>query len=85
MKIGLDKLFHAGVCFLGTAIVSCAMFFLGEAGSILCGSWFSLGLGFGKEYGDSKASGNKWDWWDIVADVAGIAVAVICIHIGWID
>lgn len=84
-KIGLDKLAHAGACFFGTAIVACSMFFLGKAGSILCGAWFSLGLGLGKEYGDSKASGNHWDWLDIVADIVGIAFAVICLLIGWRD
>jgi uncharacterized protein YfiM (DUF2279 family) len=40
----------------------------------LIGAFFALGLGLGKEYGDSKASGNKWDWWDIVADVVGIVI-----------
>lgn len=36
-----------------------------------------LGLGIGKEYGDSQASGNKWDWTDIVADILGIGAALI--------
>lgn len=35
-----------------------------------------MGLGFGKEYGDSQASGNKWDWTDIGADIAGTVVAM---------
>ena len=39
------------------------------------------GLGFGKEYGDSKASGNHWDWWDIVADAAGVAIGMTVILI----
>lgn len=25
----------------------------------------------GKEYGDSKAAGNHWCWWDILADLMG--------------
>ena len=36
-----------------------------------------LGLGIGKEYGDSQASGNKWDWTDILADVLGIAASML--------
>ena len=79
MKIGTDKILHAVVCFFATAVVGCACFWLGEAGSILCGVFFALGLGIGKEYGDSKASGNKWDWFDILADVVGIVVAVIAL------
>lgn len=77
MKIGKDKLAHAGVCFLATTIVGLVVFGIGEAGAILCGVFFALGLGLGKEYGDSKASGNKWDWWDILADVVGIVLAVV--------
>ena len=36
-----------------------------------------LGLGIGKEYGDSQASGNKWDRTDIVADILGIGAALV--------
>lgn len=85
IKIGWDKLAHAGVCFFATIGVAIAMFFLGEKGAILSGVWFSLGLGFGKEYGDSKASGNHWDWLDIVADVIGIGFAVLALVMGWKD
>mgnify|MGYP003571450162 CR=1 FL=1 len=31
-----------------------------------------IGASVGKEYGDSKASGNKWSWGDIVADMLGM-------------
>lgn len=36
-----------------------------------------LGLGIGKEYGDSQASGNRWDWKDMVADILGIGAALV--------
>ena len=36
-----------------------------------------IGLGIGKEYGDSQASGNKWDWTDILADVLGIMASML--------
>lgn len=35
-----------------------------------------IGLGIGKEYGDSQASGNRWDWTDIGADLLGTASAL---------
>jgi hypothetical protein len=41
------------------------------------GASFALGLGVGKEYGDSACPNNKWDWWDILADVLGIAFGLI--------
>ena len=85
MSIGNDKFLHAGVCFGFTILVSLATFWLGQLGSIMCGSLFSLGLGIGKEYGDSKAVGNKFDIWDIVADVVGIGLAVVILVIGWRD
>ena len=76
MKIGIDKFLHTGVCFLVTICVTVATYWLGETASILCGALFSLGLGLGKEFGDSMAVGNKWDWGDMLADVVGILVAV---------
>ena len=82
MQIGKDKIMHAIVCFFATAIGGIATFWLGEVASLFCGGLFALGLGLGKEYGDSKASGNKWDWWDIVADIVGIAIAVVILLIG---
>jgi uncharacterized protein YfiM (DUF2279 family) len=30
-----------------------------------------------KEYGDSKAYGNFWSWWDIVADTLGIILGTV--------
>ncbi len=38
-------------------------------GSFLCG----ISAGAGKEYGDSQCVDNRWDWWDILADVLGAA------------
>ena len=78
MSIGKDKFLHMGVCFLSTIIVFCVSYFIfGKWPSLVCGGLFSLGLGIGKEYGDSKAKGNKWDWFDIIADLIGIILALI--------
>ena len=59
-----DKILHFLVCFLA-AIIS---------------PMFSLGLALGKEYGDSKAPGNHWCWWDILADAIGLVAGTI-LHI----
>ena len=80
-----DKVLHFFVCFFATIIISLCTFWLGMVSSLMCGGLFALGLGLGKEYGDSKASGNKWDWLDIVSDLLGIAVAVLALFIGWRD
>lgn len=85
MDIGKDKVAHYFVCFFATVCVSIPCFKLGQWGSILCGALFALGLGLGKEYGDSKASGNRWDWLDILADVLGIGTAVVSLMIAWGD
>ena len=55
-----DKLKHFIVCFIVTAI----------AGSH--GAAAAMGAGITKEWCDSHQPDNKWDWWDIAADVAGI-------------
>ena len=85
MSIGKDKFLHAIVCFFATAIGSIATFWLGEVPCLFCGGLFALGLGLGKEYGDSKASGNHWEWGDIIADVIGIALAVVILMIALRD
>lgn len=49
-------------------------------------NWFfalglCLGASFGKEYGDSKAPGNKWDWLDILADLIGMGFGLLIVYI----
>ena len=63
--IGKDKWLHFAVCTV-TSIID---------------TGFAIGLAIGKEYGDSKAAGNKWDWMDILADAAGIVLGT-AIRIG---
>ena len=77
----MDKVLHFLVCCIGTILVSIGTFFLGNTASLFCGGLFSLGLGLGKEYGDNEASGNKWDWYDILADLAGIAVGILVVFV----
>lgn len=63
MKIGTDKWKHFGINY-----AICAL--LGNYGVP-----FALGASLGKEYGDKMSPGNKWDWKDILADLAGIVAA----------
>lgn len=81
-RIETDKLLHFGVSAAAAFIVSLLTSFTGFWTAALCGSLFTLGLGLGKEYGDSKASGNHWDWWDIFADVLGMATGVGIVLLG---
>lgn len=83
--MGKDKVAHYFVCFFATIVISLVFFWLGQTASIITGAMFALGLGLGKEFGDSKASGNKWDWYDILADCLGIITASLALFIGWRD
>ena len=76
MKVDDDKILHALVSAVSALVGSLITFFAGWY-CLLCGGLFSLGLGLGKEYGDSKATGNQWDWGDILFDVIGIAIGVL--------
>ena len=64
LGIRADLLLHFGCCFIPSL--------LGYYGAA-----FALGLGIGKEYGDSRAINNKWDWFDILADLIGILAGLI--------
>ena len=77
-----DKILHSLVCLAATLAGFCYMRIINDFWPSLTASWLlPMGLGFGKEYGDSKASGNHWDWWDIVADAAGVAIGMTVILI----
>jgi len=69
-----DKYLHFYACFVATVLVAAI-----QGG--VAGAWFAFGLAIGKEYGDSKAKGNKWDWFDLLADILGIIVALLMLFI----
>ena len=75
-----DKFQHAGICFLVSLTTVLAMRLSGGTllSSALAGLMTSMAIGVGKEYGDMKAIGNRWDWQDIAADAIGGAIGVAC-------
>ena len=77
MTIDRDHWKHFWICAIATlgSFGYMATFF--DFSPAFWSSWLlPMGLGFGKEYGDSQASGNKWDWTDIGADIAGTVAAM---------
>ena len=65
-----DLFLHFGCCFVPSIFG-------------LYGAAFAIGLGIGKEYGDSQAVGNKWDWFDILADVLGCGAGLVVHYISF--
>lgn len=76
MKIQQDHIKHFGVClavaFTASSIESGSGASYGQ--SFIAGIIAGGAIGVGKEYGDKCAPGNKWDWTDIAADMAGAVV-----------
>ncbi len=73
MKIQQDHFKHFGACLIIALIASSVEAGLGAlySQSFIAGSIAGGAIGVGKEYGDHCSPVNKWDWGDIVADVAG--------------
>ena len=65
--IGKDKAYHLIVCLI------CAIIH----------PLFAIGIAIGKEYGDSKASGNHWCWYDLIADLIGTIIGGVVWWFVW--
>ena len=72
IKKHLDKLAHFGVNFL----MALSAFWDWHFALGLC-----IGASLGKEYGDSKATGNHWCWWDLVADALGCGLGLLTVYL----
>ena len=70
MKIPKDKVLH----FLVNLALAMTGFFDYWLAVGLC-----VGASLGKEYGDSKASGNVWSWTDILADMLGMGTGLLIV------
>ncbi len=80
IKIGQDKIFHMTTCFLILmSVTAISLHSHGKLAAILLGAGISLFAGVAKELFD-KWRGEKFDWVDVLADVAGIAIGImICL------
>ena len=78
MKIQKDKILHFAVCAIAAFVCASIVGAMSknEFAGATAGFAMAMGLGIGKEYGDSKAKGNKWDWLDILADFLGAVTGV---------
>lgn len=77
-----DKFLHFSVCCLASVLSSIpSSFFMDKWQCVYSSLLFPMGLGLGKEYGDSKATGNKWSWEDILADALGVITGMLLVFI----
>ncbi len=86
MIITKDKKLHFICCMLialATTILigSLSNWYVGGLAGLLT----AMGTGVGKEYGDKINPYNKWDWYDILADligtIAGISIGMLALII----
>lgn len=77
MIITKDKKLHFICCMLIALATTILIGLLSNwyAGS-LAGLLTAMGTGVGKEYGDKINPYNKWDWYDILADLIGTIVGI---------
>ena len=78
MKIAKDKRLHFAYCmlialFVTTLIGALSNWYCGTISGLLT----AMGCGVGKEYGDNANPYNKWDWYDLLADLLGSIVGVL--------
>lgn len=80
----IDKVKHFLVCWATSLFTGMLMIATGCNWwqSAIVGFMTAMALGVGKEYGDSKAQGNYWDWWDILADAVGALLGCSVILLG---
>lgn len=74
-----DNLLHILASFGVAALIATLIANTGAntLGACLSGFLGGMACGLGKEYGDSKAQGNKWSWKDIGWDAVGAVVGCL--------
>ncbi len=76
--IALDKCTHFLACYAVTMTV-------GINSTPEIGALIGLAVGLGKEAYDKRPGGSGWDWYDVVADVAGVIVGYVVLNcIRWL-
>lgn len=80
--MGKDKILHFAISTLCAFVVALLFSFITDLWVALLAAFIAtLLLGAGKEYGDSKASGNHWCWYDLIADATGATAGCIIVWI----
>lgn len=79
MKFEFTDALHIVACLLCAFCVSAilAHFTLTPASAIVGGWCSGVMLGVGKEYGDSRASGNAWSWSDMLYNLIGATIGCL--------
>lgn len=73
LKIKIDDILHVLACLFCSLCVSTfiAHFTTVPVPAILGGFFSGLFLGIGKEFADSRVSGNFWSWNDMIYNIIG--------------
>lgn len=78
-----DFYMHIFMCAIVAVIIATVLVHLsvGRPAPAIVGAFMgTVACGLGKEFGDSRAPGNKWSWTDVTADVIGAAIGA---QMGW--
>lgn len=76
MKLKFEDFLHIIACMLCAFVVSAIIAHTTtEPTPAIVGGWLSgMFLGVGKEFGDSRATGNSWSWRDMFCNFIGSSV-----------
>lgn len=76
LKIKFEDVLHFVACLLCAFCVSAVIAHTTTSPTpAIVGGWFAgIFLGVGKEFGDSRATGNSWSWRDMFCNFIGSSV-----------
>lgn len=80
-----DKVLHFSACAFVAVLAS--VFALALSATWQCGMllavYSGMAAGLGKEFADHLNPNNRWDWWDVVADVCGALTGALIGTLMW--
>ena len=79
MRIEEDKIQHFVACATIACVASFVMAVLGVTylPCVVASFMVAMSCAVGKEFGDMRAVGNRWDWRDIIADLMGAILGAL--------